>query len=301
MTAITPYVSINAILYDLSTMVPEDQINKVNMREWAYRGLKGIPTNQIYQNKVTILRVIDHKFILPKDLKYIYQMAWKQTTAQMLDQALETIQKSIRQLPSDTSDSLTTPGVEAYYENGGYFDDSTLSRQVLSLYFEKNRLGWLPLRLSTNSFALALHCGYSLPTCPECQHEYTIDTDMIGTTTLKEGCILISYLCYPKDDDGDLLIPDDPDLKEAIFNYVMYRYWLVKVISSEAANRAAKQESIDHWNRYKLLAGAAAGNLNMPTLDQLENLRKQSNRLVPRAERYDSFFINLSNPESIRF
>ena len=301
MTAITPYISINAILYDLSIMIPEDEVNSTIMREWAYRGLKGIPTNQIYQNKVTILQVKEHKFILPADLKYIYQMAWKQTTTQALEQALETIAKSVRQLPSDVEDPNTTPGIAAYYENGGYFDGSTLSRQILSMYFDKNKLGWSPLRLSTNSFALALHCGYSVPSCPECQHEYTIDTDMVGTTSMKEGCILISYMCYPKDDSGLLLIPDDPDVKEAIFNYVMYRYWLTKVISSGAMNRNAKAESKDHWNMYKLIAGTAAGNLNMPTLDQLENLRKQSNRLVPKAERYDSFFINLSNPESIRF
>ncbi len=124
---------------------------------------------------------------------------------------------------------------------------------------------------------------------------------MIGTTNLKEGCLLISYLAYPKNDDGDLLIPDDSVLKEALLHYILYRYWMSKDLISGGSANNARARSQEAYQMYTTLAGKAAGRLNMPTLDQLENIRLQSTRLIPRSNRYESFFMNLANPESIRF
>jgi len=87
--------------------------------------------------------------------------------------------------------------------------------------------------LSTNPYNLSIATSSVLVRCDQCQHEYTISPSGVITTTLLEGIMLLSYLAYPKDEEGYALIPDDENVKEAIFHYVLYRYWLQKDMMKE--------------------------------------------------------------------
>jgi len=54
-----------------------------------------------------------------------------------------------------------------------------------------------------------------------------------------------------------------------------------------------------HLDMWSTLSMKAKGDLNMPDVNELENLKNINNRLVPRSQRYNTFFTNLSSNESI--
>lgn len=117
---------------------------------------------------------------------------------------------------------------------------------------------------------------------------------MCLTSTLSDAVLAIAYLRYPTTASGDTLIPDHEDLKEAIVHYCLYRYWLAQSFLREPA---AIKEREFHLLQYQTLITKAAGDLNLPTLDELENIKNMTNRLVPRTNQYDSFFMKLNNRE----
>lgn len=150
------------------------------------------------------------------------------------------------------------------------------------------------MRLSTNSFRTDVCTGNCLMQCPDCKYEYSIGSSGVITTNFKDGEVLISYLRVPQDEDGYLLIPDDETLKEALTHYVLYMYWLTKDLMKE---EGASQRMAFHLRMWSTLSKKAM-NLNLPTVDQLENLKNTNQRLVPNSRMHDSLFSKLNNNES---
>lgn len=56
-----------------------------------------------------------------------------------------------------------------------------------------------------------------------------------------------------------------------------------------------------HLSMWNTLAAKSAGDLNLPDVSQLENLKNIFNRLVPRQDRFNQLFLNLTNSENINF
>lgn len=124
-------------------------------------------------------------------------------------------------------------------------------------------------------------------TCPQ---EYTISSNGVLTSTLRDATLLVSYLGYPIDENGDHLIPDDENLKEALFHYVLYRYWLQKDLMKESGADKRMQFHLQMWST---LANKALS-INLPSLGTLENIRANRSRLIPRGNSFDKFFGDLS-------
>lgn len=131
--------------------------------------------------------------------------------------------------------------------------------------------------------------------CYDCKHEYVVDPGGCITTTLPKGYLLVSYLRNPTDSTGHLLIPDNEDLKEAIFHYVLYRYFLTRAIRKE---QGSAQERDYHRMMFGMLKQKAAGALNSPSIDELENIKDHRDHLVPRGNRYNGMFSKLNQKET---
>jgi hypothetical protein len=100
---------------------------------------------------------------------------------------------------------------------------------------------WSPVRLTSNPYHNSICFNTSLSQCDECTHEFSISPSGVITFSMESGTVLISYLGYPEDEEGYALIPDDESLKEAIFHYVLYRYWLQKdMMKEEGAEKRMK-------------------------------------------------------------
>lgn len=286
------YVSVDSVLYDISLLVDDTNYNEAKFREWAIQAYRKVGAQHIYQNKVALLLVEDHKSHIPLDLKFITQIAYY---SGLTTQDVAAIQEQM-----NFTSSADNPALK-------YITDPT-RLATLSATVNSPASPWKPLRKSTNSFIKTVTYDYSIYgadstnsraanyDCQNCTHEYHVDPDGCITTTLKEGLIWISYLAYATNHDGHLLIPDDEDLKEALVHYCLFKYWMSKSVVKEMGSI---QERNWHLERFQTLKMKAAAKLNEPDSATLENMLQQHNRLLPRLNMVDSFYSKLNNRESI--
>lgn len=272
----TKYVSIKSVLYDLSLTLDSTMWNQKTMTEWILKGLRKTASDSILKDTIYYAIVENHKVKLPTDLKYINQIVYYAGSNTTKESLVDILKEQLRREVLPTNLILTLQA----------------------------NTKWSPLKLNNSPFANMLFCD-PISECLNCEHEYTVDESMILTTDIKKGIIVISYKAYPKDDSDEYLMPDDEDLKEALMYYCMYRYYLSK-LSGVAMNDKSLlnfyiQERQMCLKMFETLKAKYVGNSNQPTIDQIENIRKMRDRLVPRTDGYNKLFTNLNNDEKIRY
>ncbi len=132
-----------------------------------------------------------------------------------------------------------------------------------------------------------------------CQDEYTIVQDQLRFS-FKEGFVALAYLRQVTDEEtGYPMIPDDESAKAAITYYLA---WKFKQREAYNHREGAAQLSVDaeqHWLKYIKQFKAKT---KMPsTIDDLEDLKNESNYIIPRRRRYDNFFGKLGTAEQRPF
>lgn len=296
-----PYISIRSVLFDIALSMDEQHWDENRMLEWAIRGFRKISIPAKFQLHNSVIGISDHTARLPEGTRYIVQVAYKDT----IDQSDVTYYAEIMGLTDDD------PGVATYMAT------STLSQQASDAFYNRYRNQWKPMKPSTSSFIKSVSCNYTIPNSlsgeaaqaatpvqyipynmVNCKHEYTVDADCTLTTTLRDGLAYVSYMTYPTNVDGDTLIPDDENLKEAIRHYCMYRYWESKSLKHE---QASTREREWHLARYQTLGAKAAGALNMPDTGQMQVLLNINNRMIKSSDDFDNLFTTLGNHQSNNF
>lgn len=63
----------------------------------------------------------------------------------------------------------------------------------------------------------------------------------------------------------------------------------------------AEKRMQHHLMMWNTLSKKAAGNLNLPDVNEMENLMQQFNRLVPKVNKFEQLFLTLSNREDVNF
>lgn len=153
---------------------------------------------------------------------------------------------------------------------------------------------WTNMRLSASPFALSICLDKKITECTDCHHHYALSPDMTLTSSAKDGTLMIAYKSFPvSEEDGLPLIPDDETLKQALLHYVLYNYWMTKYQMKE---EGADQRMQFHLSMWSTLSKKAM-NLNRPTVAQLDNIMRVWNRMLPRQNRMDQLFVNLTNQE----
>ena len=257
------YISIKSVIYDLLNTIDERYWNEARMLEWATKAVRKLNVINSFVTKVVEVEVCNHKATLPSDFIYLNQISY-------------------RTKPDSFELQLTLP-------SQGFADQLAPVPQVIP---------WKPMMASPNPYLDSICLDNKLIYLPNCNHEYGIDENGIITTTLKEGTILISYLAYPINSNGDSMIPDDEDLKEGILHYLLYRYWMSKFSMKEDGADSRMKFHLDMWDMY---SRKIAGKLNMPDLGTLENIKSMRDRLVPRTNRYQQMFLTLNAYEQSKF
>lgn len=263
----TNYISVNSILYDLSLTIDDRYWNQNKMTEWAHKALRLIRSDVMLESKLIYLEVSNHKATLPSDLKYLTQIAYT---------------------PNSYTCCTGTHGEL----------DLPPTSELLCNYVINNGFSWQPLKLAGNAFHLGVCDKYMITECNTCTNSFSVTSDLTVTTTFCDGIIAVSYLGYPLDEEGCALIPDNEELKEALLHYLLYRYWMVKYNMKEEGSESRMQHYLQMWNT---MSKKAAGNLNLPDVNQLENIKNNWNRLVPRTNQFQSLFLRLGNRENINF
>jgi hypothetical protein len=155
---------------------------------------------------------------------------------------------------------------------------------------------------ATSVFMPSYTANSSLDITPELQSpQYSIVEGRCLTTNVRTGFILISYLSVPSSKDGDLLIPDNQDLKEAVSHYCMYRWYSSRISTADySALNHLKQEREFHLSQFQVLS-IKSKNLELPDLATLENLVNIRNRMVSITTGFENGFNNINLSEKIAY
>lgn len=282
-----PYISIKSVLYKISTILDEDMWNETNMLEWAAEGLRKVYMSPKLQENVSCIEIIEHTAKLPKDLVYLNQVAYRTDFSD-----IEEYKKQLAHTMNLEQETYN-PEVLNYMQNPA----GLVWRGISSHWYKSHSNLWKPMRPSTSSFMLSLECK-NQGLNSHCDVEYTVDASLNITTTLKQGYVLVSYQAYPTEKDGTLLIPDDENLKSALFHYCLFMYWSKKALYKE---EGSKSERDWHLKRYQILKTKASGALNSPDIGMMENIKNMRNRIGPNSNQFGSFFKGLGSPTSSKY
>lgn len=243
------YVNIDSVieeyldLTDISSRVPKTYIKKL-----ANDVVKKLVFDKSYRHRIEILPVKDNKARLPESLVKIIQLAYRDETPRKIIRE-EIIEWTSRYDDCELTISLDCPhchGTNCSCERPGFIVDVDELWNRSHPELQYGHLGWYyrhggfshtnnsPLSFYHPEFSLLkpassdfFNADYHIKGClnldsrlmSNCVKEYRIDPPVIRTN-FEEGEILISYLEARVDDEGYRLIPDIPDLFDAIKWYI---------------------------------------------------------------------------------
>lgn len=122
------------------------------------------------------------------------------------------------------------------------------------------------------------------------QNTYTIDPVYIKTS-FSDGEITLAYTAFPVDEEGFPEVPDDQSYRDALFYYIVkklkYIDWLDGNLSDNKYRMIEKT-----WEFY---CNQAAAKMQMPNINQLENIKNWSLRLLPNIDDYSDYFARLGD------
>jgi len=113
------------------------------------------------------------------------------------------------------------------------------------------------------------------------------------TLSVKEGNVCMAYLAVPTDDEGLPLIPDDTSYQLAIKKYLTMKIDYIAWRKGELRSDIF-QHSEQEWQWY---VGQAGNKAKMPNIDQMEGIKNQVMRLLPKINHHETFFSTQLAPE----
>jgi hypothetical protein len=269
------WTNILTVLEDLSESIPPQYYNELTMLEYCAQAMDKIGVVIQYENDVELKEIEEYKTTLPLGLIQINMVAYKDV-ATINDKDLEEIKK-LMGIDNETNMSNDI-AIRAWFAHKGQSNF------------------WKPLALSTNKFALSVHCDNCINIDSECGESYVVTPEGNLVTSFKKGYVCIAYTKYPCDDDGNFLIPDNEDFKSALRYYCLMRHWESRYNMKEEGAERRYMHFLNMWSLYK---SKAPGDLRQPDLAEMENLKNIRTSLIPKTRRFQGFFGNLRGEENL--
>ena len=282
---ITKWTSIKSVLFELERRIPKDIYSEPRLIEDCMRAVDFIGAVPTYQQKIKFMAVEDYKACLPTDCLQITQIAYKHDFCLSNTDILSL---------AETAHNCNSGCVDCG-EDTVTFDINDVVSQVL-ISSDPFMRTWLPLTLSTNSFAMSVHSDNCINLRTRCGYEYTVSPDGTLTFNFQKGYICVSYYAYPKDCDGTFLIPDVEDYKQALINYCMMNAWQYRWELREEGSGERYKEYQMLWSLFKAKATAS---IRMPDVAQAQNMMNITLQLIPNTKRFNNFFSNLGKAENL--
>ncbi len=263
------YVPLEAALLDIYSIADSNHFTKPEVEEWASWAMQDLHVRPTYQEDLAITEVVNYKTCIPRGTKYIWQIFWKET---LEDNDLQSLV-----LYTGNESAINKKFIE--FQNNSYFN-----------------VNWKPMRAATSPFSRSVLCKNALQTHVQCEHTYSLDKTGTITTTLPKGYLAIAYLSYPKDNDGNFLIPNEQVIMKALKNYCLMKIW-ERQMNYGVDN--AERLFHTYLGLWEVSAANARGKQMLLGPDQLENLKQQQLRIGQHTNSYYTAFGNLAHGENI--
>lgn len=202
------YVSIDAVLNYIPSAV-QDEVPATQLKSWAYQLFKISNLDWKYNIVGELLEIENHVAKLPNDLLGILFIGYAQTE--------DAVENLIRLHQTNLLDNTDRRLIIAQQQ--------LLQNDILQYLVPLKYIG------SNKAF-------HHLSFCDTCTIGFSVDKVMnCITLDIKQGLIFILYKTIVKS-DGEILIPDDPTLMQALSYYAQSQYWLDKASRGDQyANR----------------------------------------------------------------
>jgi hypothetical protein len=269
----TKYISVERIIENVRREVDfTDNINYADILEWIYYAMELIGARQIYISRVTDgeegnyppILIQNGRGELPIDLHQILQVREYHTGV--------TLRASVDSYLISKNSSIHGFGNEEFLSvsnTTGLITPSTEETYSRLYNAEINSLNVSNLTYSVNNSYIF--------------------------TSFDEGLLELSYLAFPTDSRGLPMIPDDARYIKAIECYIIERVsrklWLNDKLSRDKYERLEQD-----WLWY---VASARNSLNTLSLDEMETLKNQLTRLIPRSNLHDSGFRTFGQKEQV--
>lgn len=119
-----------------------------------------------------------------------------------------------------------------------------------------------------------------------CVYKYKESNNKL-IVNVKDGTAKIDYMAYTEE------IEDNEYIKKAIEDFILYRLAQRKSLINEKYIQIAQS----YYNQFIISSAQARGEDNLPSLDELEHIRKNYTNLIPR-DRWEENFT--TNPVKLR-
>ena len=267
---IVNFVPLSASLSEVYRMIPREQVNINDMMEWAADGYLSMEIKQLYEERIKVIPVQNYKAPLPADLKFLDQTFYKETLNEV----------------DDTTVTLYTSE-----------DGETITTKLLSFAFYAENADWKPLILSTSIFAKTIACQNVPRIGGSYDNYYSIDKTRCMTVSFETGYVAVAYYSLPRTADGEMLIPDDRDVKKALESYVLSQVFMQRyILGLDGAENRYK----DFLAKWEIFRGKCVGKIMLQGINELENMRRQWDRIGMHGENYTNAFSTLNHPEYIK-
>lgn len=277
---------ISKILRDLD--IQEDNTRFADIIEWIGEGLTKIGAIKSQNVKVTgredqpLISFTDYQARLPRGLVKVLGVAYSSSESGefiplrygtgVYDHRSEDNEGSSNTIDASTSD-LIDLAMELY--------DLTYEEALELINTDS------VTRAKLNSILRVDSTTYSTQDQTNTTYDYTyvINSNYIKMN-IKEGYLMMAYTVYPTDEDGYPLIPDDPSFTEALYWYVVTKYWYPLWVQGKVRD-TVYFEARSSWNFYRKQAYAHA---MLPSIDQMESLKNQVLKIYPEVNDFKNFF-----------
>lgn len=260
------------------------------LEEWAVQALDLMDIKTAFEPKFCTLKVENHSASLPTDVIAIELVAMIYCTGctqaeiedaiftEVIHEYTDTTKEiTVRTVydsnPIPNLDRVTSMNYQAIVNNYKIFVQSPLFINYFNV-----------LRLVNKPYSNAFHCTYSPNISSDCYDYYNINSLKQIITSKKDGIIALSYLARVRNEDGDIMIPDEAGVKQAIAAYVKMRYWEERMNTLEKGAGELYTNWLNQWTNLRqreygkaILRGADMGNLRTIMLGNLVHARNKLN------------------------
>lgn len=242
----TNYVGLNSVISDWVEDSGSDSVQESILRRWAMDVVKLVSTDEQLVHRIGLLDIKNTKVRLPDDFKLVCEVAYKQPepTEECFNVSGRTrVSQWVQNTPNGceieinlkcpkcqgTECTCTSPVIEVdidrihqaahpeyYYK---HFTRRSVWGEGISVYNPKFILMTPTPKTLRTSHIPGCRNAKSVNDCA-----YSINQPFLETNR-SEGEILLSYMGWMMDESGDIMIPDHPDVHNAIFYALEFKYF----------------------------------------------------------------------------
>lgn len=270
------WISVKELLPEIFMIIDDDILSEEDVIELLYLGLEYLTTKKWLQPDLCMKIVQNYATDLPSYFKHLDFVMYRKTESPK--ESLNTIN-----IYDTSSESLGT------FSNGTYHLKKTVYSEFLSCSscmqkWQFLNMSWSTMDLVKRRFTV---CDMSPSIKCKCDDRFSIDYSAKKiVTTFSDGLLLIASRTHPKDENDEPIIPDMPEIRNALKTFVFMHYWQKKDALSESG---AWNKFKDYQRQWEITSTTARMAQTAATVHDYQRIH-DSNKLIKNRSPYESFY-----------